>query len=943
MKRAALVLSFLIAPSLASAQPGMRFAAMFSELVDGEEVAQSVAEQAFVQKLLAAGVRFIDEQQAIKLRSVTSAGDLIAGKHSDVLTALDADVLVAARVRVERVDSSMLGSDAFRYRASVEAKMIATDTGDVLGAFSARGGALAYAKGQAVEDSARKAGEGLAERVLAKMPSAQSPRDLDLTIRGLPGIREAAAIKAALASMPGVTAVRSAQSAQTVSKLQIRASGTTAEQLALTLDARRDLALAVVRFSDRVIEAQYAPARAVRLSVVVSAFAMKRGAPRDRWKQKAIPGALAAALANAEYLDVANPDEPAVKWRRVAKTLDAARTLVLLGGYRVAADGTHVTARLETARGLLISSEQATCPEPNLSTCVARLGDRLREGLVPALRKKGSAVGRAGLGVSAGSVSKKPLQIEDVAVADVFPARLASYGRGPLGHLVVKNTSKAAVTDVVLQATLAGFSSGTLDDRADAIPPGQTAKIPIRIVLDPKRLETHEANQPATLSIGLSYRSEDYEFRDARSEPVVVFDKNAMDWSTPDSAAAFVTPRAGAIIALSRQISAAARGGGAGSVIGTAAAAFEAMAVLGIRYAMDPVAPYGGAALDYLQFPAQTLKLGGGDCDDLAVLYASIGSALGLRMLLVTTPQHVFAAAEVPVPLRNLQAMGLDAARLLEHDGHHFVPVETTRVGHGFSDAWSHGIAEIKAVRKTGRAPGIIDLAKAWRRFGSVDLQAAIAGPTLDTKGLGAALSTAVADVQKARAAALEAELTSIAARAGRAAPSERAALAREQARLLAALDRHEEARRLLEAAGDPASLNNLGNVLLESDDPGAARSAYERALALAPSDSKIRFNAALAAWAAGDEAGFMDHVVACLSSGATDEIEALATAGLDPGGSARGAEAGARTARDLSLLIEQAYERAKTPAPAWLSTASGQRAREAGAGTPMTYFLYWL
>lgn len=46
---------------------------------------------------------------------------------------------------------------------------------------------------------------------------------------------------------------------------------------------------------------------------------------------------------------------------------------------------------------------------------------------------------------------------------------------------------------------------------------------------------------------------------------------------------------------------------------------------------------------DYWQTPYQTLRLGTGDCEDLAVLYVSICEALGFETVLVSEPDHVSA------------------------------------------------------------------------------------------------------------------------------------------------------------------------------------------------------------------------------------------------------------------------------------------------------------
>ena len=55
------------------------------------------------------------------------------------------------------------------------------------------------------------------------------------------------------------------------------------------------------------------------------------------------------------------------------------------------------------------------------------------------------------------------------------------------------------------------------------------------------------------------------------------------------------------------------------------------------------------AAVDYLQYPRDTLARKSGDCDDLSILYCSLLQALDIDTAFVTTPGHIFAAVALGV------------------------------------------------------------------------------------------------------------------------------------------------------------------------------------------------------------------------------------------------------------------------------------------------------
>lgn len=73
---------------------------------------------------------------------------------------------------------------------------------------------------------------------------------------------------------------------------------------------------------------------------------------------------------------------------------------------------------------------------------------------------------------------------------------------------------------------------------------------------------------------------------------------------------------------------------------------FDALGQYGVCYVSDPNDPLG-SGIDYIQTPSETLSLKGGDCDDLAVLYASALESVGVDTALVHIPGHVFVGFKV--------------------------------------------------------------------------------------------------------------------------------------------------------------------------------------------------------------------------------------------------------------------------------------------------------
>ncbi|MFW6293995.1 MAG: hypothetical protein ACOC7V_16970, partial [Spirochaetota bacterium] len=52
-------------------------------------------------------------------------------------------------------------------------------------------------------------------------------------------------------------------------------------------------------------------------------------------------------------------------------------------------------------------------------------------------------------------------------------------------------------------------------------------------------------------------------------------------------------------------------------------------------------------AVDFLQFPRQTLTYSSGDCDDLTALYIALLESVGVDTAFITVPGHIYAAFAV--------------------------------------------------------------------------------------------------------------------------------------------------------------------------------------------------------------------------------------------------------------------------------------------------------
>lgn len=874
-----------------------RYTTIFQATLDGKAQPSSAAELRLIRELSKSGIRFIDEAQSRRIRSVTDAGTLISGTVPEVVTTLDADIIVAAIAKTARLESEFLGKGAARYDTAIEAKVIAVDTGEVLGAFSVREGGMDFQASKAADASAEGAAARLAKEILEHVPRELQPETIALTIAGIPNLTRQNAVEAALRAVPGIKTISVVQAGRGATKLELTLERAGTRELAAAIEDAPDTGISVTGYSARALHAEYSPARALRFSLLVSPF---KGGSEGR----AIASVLESALSDAAALTAAKaPPE---------------RTLVLEGVYRREKSALFIDAKILAAPTRApITSAQTTCKEDGLSACVAALGAKLASSLAPQLEEKRHAlIQRSGeIAAALPSDRTRPLAITELVVEDIYPALFLRYATQGLGRAVLKNEGKVPLNNVSISVDVPGLTRGKSERRLAPLAPGASAGVELSVALDKDLLLREQAGRPVIVRVEASASAGELRVAAQRSVAAIARGRNALTWRAPESIAAFVTHTDGQLVAWARHAYGAIPAAEKERLLAAPIALFASMAKM--KYAPDPARPFAGDGLDYISFPIETAGAGGGDCDDLSVFYAALAEAVNVQAILVTTPGHIFVAVDSGLPARNRALLTFDPDRSITHHGRAFVPLETTKVGAGFEAAWNEAASQLRALRARGEQPGIIDVRAAWASWPATEL----ADPPPGRLALygSEAIGRETARVLRALESARQNEPD----------PHQRGLW-------LASLGRIAEAKAAFESAlaakpKDAVLLNNLGNVEVIGGRAKEALVRYDAALVLMPKSSEVHVNAAIAAWLAGDETKFGEHIASCLANGGESFVRELGEHGLGDNNN-RGSENGRSFHNDLERLLYKTE-------PA----APKTRASEAGADPSLQRWLYWL
>jgi len=250
--------------------------------------------------------------------------------------------------------------------------------------------------------------------------------------------------------------------------------------------------------------------------------------------------------------------------------------------------------------------------------------------------------------------------------------------------------------------------------------------VSLKALFNDQILELTAATKVAA-QIVVSYMKGDEEMQKEVAETIRIFNRNNMTWDDDQKAAAFVTNTDPTVLKFSKAIEGVVRSSRSTAIndsFRTALAVFESLRLYGMNYVIDPNTPYeelskNALALDYLQFPRQTLEYKAGDCDDLAILYCALLESIGKRAAFITVPGHIYAAVSLGMGAEEAQKTFRSSEDIIVHEDEAWLPVEITMIDDGFIKAWQYGAREW---RDHAEAARLYPISRAWETYEPVGI-----------------------------------------------------------------------------------------------------------------------------------------------------------------------------------------------------------------------------
>jgi WD40 repeat protein/tetratricopeptide (TPR) repeat protein len=313
------------------------------------------------------------------------------------------------------------------------------------------------------------------------------------------------------------------------------------------------------------------------------------------------------------------------------------------------------------------------------------------------------------------------LILSDIEVEPVFPALYRSYPRQPLLRARLENKRDVPVENIRIVSRSSSDAEALELVSGVNLAAGQSLEIAAGAYFSPDIL-IDQGGDILPIILEISYRQGGGMLTRELRIPAERMNVNAIRWDDDRKVAAMVTTiqsstvmeSSGAILSSAEVVPAA----GLPVNMRHAMALFAAMGESDLVYRVDPATPYeelsaDAQAVDFLQFPVETLSYGSGDCDDLSVLYAALLEAAGVPTAFITIPGHIYLAYDTGIDESLAGRLFPDANQLILSSGRVWMPVETTLLNEGFIRAWETGAAQWRRHANRGEAELIIT-AEAW-------------------------------------------------------------------------------------------------------------------------------------------------------------------------------------------------------------------------------------
>lgn len=329
-----------------------------------------------------------------------------------------------------------------------------------------------------------------------------------------------------------------------------------------------------------------------------------------------------------------------------------------------------------------------------------------------------SSIGRKDAGVS----------VVDLENIPVFPILYTSYSRSPIARIRITNKEQAEIRNVKIYFKSGNFTSGSqLCGEFPILQKGKSVDVPLYALFNEQLLSITE-NTKIQTEVIITYQLLNAPREEIIAKSVPINHRNALTWADDRIAAAFISPNDPAVLDFSKFAAGLIRERlrpGIDSNLQFAMGLFEGLRLSGVSYTKDLSTPYEETrkkanAVDYIQYPYQTLDYKSGDRDDLAVLFAAVFESIGIGAAYLPTDNDVLLAFSLDQSGNSADFTFAYPKDLVFQDGKTWLPLQVSSIKEGFLSSWLKGAETWRNLAATGKNSSFIPVAEAWNTYPSI-------------------------------------------------------------------------------------------------------------------------------------------------------------------------------------------------------------------------------
>lgn len=449
------------------------------------------------------------------------------------------------------------------------------------------------------------------------------------------------------------------------------------------------------------------------------------------------------------------------------------------------------------------------------------------------------------------------LDIVDFSIQPLFPSQYNFYAYNPIAQITLENSSRSEIRNVKISILIPEYMKVPSEIVIPSIKPNSKQQVSAPVTVDIKSLLKLNENITSQAQAKLTYYVGGKAQERTLSKPVIIYNRNAISWRIPESVCSFVTPSDEVVKEFARTI--------LGSVnfddpslprnIINGMIVYNAVRSYGIKYVSDPWKVSGNEILDNLYFPRELLYYKTGDCDDHAVLLASLLESIGIRCAFILTSDHIFMMFDTGIPKKNAYFVSFNPYDYIIYDGSVWIPIETTLINEPFVTAWKTGAQEYYKLGGSSEVPSpgpkagislktgsiyIIDIHNGWKTFPPVNVEELAKPQTKpDLSVIASNTRNDVAQFKEIYKQTLTETVNSLASKGDEISMN-------KLAKIFVLFDKFDEAEKFISKFSGAVTYNSLGNIYFLKNEPQKALEFYKKSTDIDPNDGGVYLNIGL-------------------------------------------------------------------------------------------------